>query len=66
MNIHAATASQPYMTVSEAAAYMRCSRWTVYRLLNRNALTALRVGERLRFRVSDLDAYMARGASGEP
>jgi excisionase family DNA binding protein len=58
MSNHGATALQPYMTVSDAARYMNCSRWTVYRLIQAGALKPLKVGSRLRFRVADLDAYV--------
>ena len=50
------------LTVNEAAAYLASSRWTVYRLVRRGELRALRVGDRLRFRLEELDAYLERGA----
>ena len=48
------------MTVNAAAEYMSCSRWLVYRLVRLGLLHPLSVGNRLRFRGSDLDAYMER------
>jgi putative molybdopterin biosynthesis protein len=49
------------LTVNGAAAYPSVSRWTVYKLVRRGDLRALRVGERLRFRVEELDRYLERG-----
>ena len=37
-------------------------RTTVYRLVNTGELRAVRVGERLRFRPEDVDAYLERGS----
>jgi excisionase family DNA binding protein len=50
----------PAMTVTDAAAYMNCSKWTVYRLVREGALRPLKVGTRLRFRPTELDRYMER------
>jgi excisionase family DNA binding protein len=66
MSNHGAPALQPYMTVQEAAEYMNCSRWTVYRLIQAGALKPLKVGTRLRFRPTDLDAYIEGGAGSRP
>jgi excisionase family DNA binding protein len=38
----------------------------VYRLVRSGALTPLRVGERLRFRVGDLEDYLERGREQGP
>jgi excisionase family DNA binding protein len=53
-------ATPPPLTVAGAAAYMNCSRWTVYRLVREGALRPLKVGTRLRFRAAELDRYMER------
>ncbi|HZZ50634.1 MAG TPA: helix-turn-helix domain-containing protein [Pseudonocardia sp.] len=47
------------VTVNEAAALLRVSQMTVYRLIHANALPAIRVGRRS-FRISrtDLAAYL--------
>lgn len=58
MDTHSTTLYERHLTVSDAARYMNCSRWTVYRLIQDGALKPLKVGSRLRFRPSDLDAYM--------
>jgi excisionase family DNA binding protein len=55
-------ATPALLTVNEAAAYLAVSRWTIYKLVRDGDVRALRVGERMRFRVADLDEYAARGA----
>lgn len=45
-------------TVNELAEHLRVSRWTVYRLVERGHLRAVKVGEQLRFRPSDVDEYL--------
>ena len=50
------------LTVNELAQHLGISRWTVYRLVRSHELPAVRVGERIRFRPADVDAYLERGA----
>lgn len=60
-----------YLTVAEVADLMRLSRMTVYRLINRGELPAVRVGRSFRVPQDALDAYLrthsvdAEGADGE-
>lgn len=51
---------QPLLSVNEAAQFLGVSRRQVYRLLELCDLPAVRVGERIRFRPADLDAYLER------
>jgi len=54
-----ASSVSPYMTVDEAAAYLRCSRQRVYDLVHDGKLEPRRDGRRLLFhRVDTLDAYL--------
>jgi len=46
------------LTVAEVAAVMRVSRMTVYRLIRRAQLKAIRVGRNYRVRQADLDEYL--------
>ena len=46
------------LTVAEVAAVMRVSRMTVYRLIRRAQLKAIRVGRNYRVRSADLDEYL--------
>ncbi len=46
------------MTVAEVASVMRVSRMTVYRLIRRAQLKAIRVGRNYRVRSTDLDEYL--------
>lgn len=51
------------LTINEVAYRLAISRDSVYRLVRSGALAHLRVGERLRFRAQDLDAYLERKTS---
>jgi len=46
------------LTVAEVASVMRVSRMTVYRLIRRSQLKAIRVGRNYRVRSTDLDEYL--------
>ena len=46
------------MTVEEVATVMRVSRMTVYRLIRRGQLKAIRVGRNYRVREDDLNEYL--------
>ena len=48
------------LTVDEAAHYLRISRRQVYKIVRGGDLRAVRVGERLRLRPEDVDAYLER------
>jgi len=48
------------LTVNETAEFLRVSRRQVYVLLSRGDLCAVTVGERLRFRDTDLERYLSR------
>ncbi len=48
-----------YLTVAEVAETMRLSRMTVYRLVQRGDLPAVRVGRSYRVPADALDAYLA-------
>lgn len=48
----------PLLTVNDVARLLVVSRPTVYALLRKGELRSLRVGERLRFRPDDIDAYL--------
>jgi excisionase family DNA binding protein len=50
------------LTVAEVAQVMRVSRMTVYRLIRRGQLKAIRVGRNYRVRENDLNAYLEEQA----
>src|SRR5713101_2596372 len=53
------------LTVAEVASVMRVSRMTVYRLIRRGQLKAIRVGRNYRVREEDLNEYLeAQAVSG--
>lgn len=45
-------------TVDELARHLGISRWSVYRHVRSGEIAAIRVGQRLRFRPPDVDAYL--------
>jgi len=49
-----------YLTVEEAAQYLRVSRRTLYTLMKRKQITFTRVREGVRFRLQCLNDYMDR------
>ena len=58
----ASTTAPELLTVNELRGVLKVSRGTVYKLVNRGELPAVRVGERLRFRPADVDRYLERGS----
>lgn len=55
---------QRLLTVAEVADMLRVSNMTVYRLIKRGELTAIRVGKNYRIRQQALDDYLDQGAVG--
>lgn len=47
------------LTAAEVADQLRVSTMTIYRLIRRGELPAVRVGRTYRVRATDLDAYLA-------
>jgi len=59
-----ATPASPYLTVEEAANYLRCtSKQRIYDLVHQCALAPRRDGKRLLFHRDTLDSYLADGAA---
>ncbi len=48
------------MTTAEVADYLRVHRATVYKLLRRHSIPAIKVGSDWRFNKHELDKWMAR------
>ena len=57
--------SPSLLTAAEVAEQLRVSTMTIYRLIRRGELPAVRVGRNYRVRTQDLDHYL-RGQSVEP
>ena len=51
--------TQRLLTAGEVAEELRVSTMTVYRLIRRGELPAVRVGRNYRVRVEDLDRYLS-------
>jgi excisionase family DNA binding protein len=48
-----------FLTVNEVAELLRLSDMTVYRLIKKGDLPAVRIGRSYRLREDDVDAYLA-------
>ena len=46
------------MTIEEVAAYMRVSRFTVYRLAKEHAIPATKIGRQWRFQREEIDRWV--------
>ena len=51
------------MTVKEVAKYLHVVQLTVYRMIDRGDLPAIKVGSRWRIRRQDLEDYLRRSTS---
>ena len=60
----AGTSGDRLLTVAEVAEVLRVSGMTVYRLIEKGDLRALRIGARWRVSSADLDAYLAGARVG--
>jgi excisionase family DNA binding protein len=63
---HPGLARPQLLDADEAAAYLDCSRRTIERLAKAKHLAPVRIGSRVRFRVADLDAFIAAGGARLP
>jgi excisionase family DNA binding protein len=52
-------AEDHYLTTDEAVAYLQINQRTLYRLLKKGQIPAFRVGRQWRFRLRDIDAWVA-------
>lgn len=57
------TSADSLLTLPEAADYLRLAKQTIYNLVNRGEIPYLKAGRQLRFRKSDLDAWLESGAA---
>jgi excisionase family DNA binding protein len=58
-----AASSSPYLSLPEAADYMRCSRQRLYDLLSARRLTKYKDGARVLLSRAEIDAYLAGGVA---
>ena len=61
--LQARQAGSPYMSVDEAADYMRCKPQRVYDLLSARRLTRMKDGSRVLVKRDEIDAYLAARAA---
>jgi excisionase family DNA binding protein len=54
---------EPWIGVEEAAAHLACPRSRIYRLVSRRSIPFEKDGQRLLFRRSTLDEWVARGGA---
>jgi len=55
-----ALATDKLYTVQEVASHLRCTRRTIFNMIRRGELSAVRVGGLTRISASQLDAYLTR------
>jgi len=51
------------LTPQEVARYLRVNKYTVYRLVSEKKLPAIKVGNQLRFKQSNLDRWLTQNTS---
>lgn len=56
------SAASPLLTVDEAAAYLRISKWSLYQLIHQRRLKTIKIGNRRLVRRADLDAFLQDAA----
>ena len=54
------------MTIAELAAYLRCNKYTIYRLIKREKLPAFRIGSDWRFKRELIEKWMEEQRSTLP
>jgi len=57
------TELESWLSVEEIAVYLRVSKETVYRWLEKKKIPAHRVGKLWKFRASEIDAWVLRGSA---
>jgi excisionase family DNA binding protein len=57
------TETSPYLTVAEAATFLRCSKQRIYDLLSARRLTRHKDGRRVLVARSEIERHIARGAA---
>lgn len=60
------TESLRLLTINDVAELLAISRDSVYRLVRAGKLPSLRVGARIRFRATEVDAYLERHRAPAP
>ena len=58
--------SEPWVKVEEVAGHLGVAKDTVYRWVQSRGLPAHRVGRLLKFKVSDVDAWVREGKAADP
>lgn len=59
------TSDERWLSVEEIAGHLGISKETVYRWLEKKKIPAHRVGKLWKFRASEIDAWVIKGAAGE-
>lgn len=53
------------LTLYEVAAYLRLNKFTVYRMVDRGQLPAIKVANQWRFKEKDLDKWLEENKKGK-
>lgn len=54
------------LTSKEVAKYLRVNKYTLYRLVSEKKIPAIKVGNQLRFKQSELDQWLIQNSSMDP
>ena len=65
MTVTAHAPSGAFLTQREVAELLRLSELTIHRLVERGLLACYRLGRRVRFRVGDVEVYLAARRHGD-
>ena len=55
--------NESLLTPEEVAKYLRVNKYTLYRLVSEKKLPAIKVGNQLRFKQSELDQWLTQNTS---
>ena len=58
--------SDPFLTTEEVLDYLQINVRTIYRMVKRGDIPAVRVGRQWRFKKRDIDAFLAKQQAGTP
>ncbi len=58
--------SEPWIKVEDVACHLGVAKDTVYRWVQSRGLPAHRIGKLLKFKVSDVDAWVREGKAAHP
>lgn len=58
--------TEPWVSVDDLAQHLGVTKDSVYRWIDRKGLPARKVGKLWKFKLSEVDAWVRKGAAGQP